>query len=165
LNEFREYLKPKDVIKSDKHFNMQLLVEAFKLYNENYDRFGGWNAPKNNLCWCKVIGFIQRFLPANYAQAFCQGVYYIVESNEKLNRSLKFRYGNNISFFPLDTFPSSRLGFDFAGGVYATMGDAGPGARARKHQPYINFVKQKTSTLHVLMQPRCKRSKTWCSIQ
>ncbi|MDR3491351.1 MAG: hypothetical protein P4M12_04810 [Gammaproteobacteria bacterium] len=114
LNEFREYLKPNCVIKTGKHFNAQLLVEAFKLYDKNYDRFGDYNSHKNILCWRKVIGYIQRFLPASYAQAFVQGVYYIVESGEKLNRSLKFRYENDVSFFPLDSDPSSRLGFDFA---------------------------------------------------
>src|SRR3990167_5534987 len=73
LQAFRDYLeRPQGVIKTGKHFNIQLLVEAFKLYDANYDRFGGWGSHQNNLFWRKVIGYVQRFVPACYAQAFCQ---------------------------------------------------------------------------------------------
>ncbi|WP_267256842.1 hypothetical protein [Coxiella endosymbiont of Ornithodoros maritimus] len=46
------------------HFNIQLLTEAFKLYGRKYDIFGGFGSDKNNLCWRKFIGYLQRFLPA-----------------------------------------------------------------------------------------------------
>lgn len=89
LAEFRNYLNPKGIIKTGKHFNAELLVEAFKLYDENYDCFGGWDSRQNNLFWRKVIGYIERFLPACEAQAFCDGLYHVVEKKKPLSRQLK----------------------------------------------------------------------------
>ena len=115
LVEFRNYLKPGGVIKTGKHFNAQLLLKAFELYDQHYEAFGNtWKSRKNQTAWRKVVGYIQRFLPACYAQAFCQGIYYIVKNREKLHRSLEFRYDKGILFYPLDSDSSSRLGFDHA---------------------------------------------------
>jgi len=111
LAAFREFLKPKGVIKTGKHFNANLLLKAFQLYDENYMDFGHWNSRKNNLCWRKVVGYIQRFLPACYAQAFCQGLYGLVERGDKLKRSLNFLYDPGIFFFPLS---SSGVGYEYA---------------------------------------------------
>jgi hypothetical protein len=76
---FKNYLaqQKERVIKTGKHFNIQLLVEAFKLYEEKYDHLGGFYNRQNNLFWRKVIGTIERYLPACYAQAFCQSIYRI----------------------------------------------------------------------------------------
>jgi len=151
IQAFRDYLevenKGEDVVfKTGKHFNIQLLVEAFKLY----DAFGGWDGRQNNLFWRNVIGYIQRFLPACYAQAFCQGVLYIVEGGEKLNRSLTFRFDrfdNAFVFFPLDSDPSFRLGFDCAMGAPNGSFRILPPARLA-----TTYVKQKTSTLREFTQ-------------
>ncbi len=115
LQTFRDYLEgqTQEVITTGKHFNAQLLISAFELYEQKYNNFGGWDSRKNNLFWCKVIGYIQRFLPACYAQAFCQGLYYLVVKGESLQRSLEFRYGGGV-FFPLDSNPNFRLGVDYA---------------------------------------------------
>ena len=113
LEAFREFLKPKGIIKSGNHFNAELLLTAYQLYDANYDHFGGWNSRKNNLCWRKVIGYIQRFLPACYAQAFCQSLYNHVDCGRKLRRSLEFRYDSGCFFFPLPV-SQSGLGFDYA---------------------------------------------------
>lgn len=51
LNAFRDYIKPEGVITTGEHFNIQLLTETFKLYDRNYDIFGGFGSNKNNLCW------------------------------------------------------------------------------------------------------------------
>jgi hypothetical protein len=77
-------------------FNPFYLLKAFELYDEQFDNFTGndqskWN--RRNLFWCQIIGYIQRHLPACYLQAFAQGIYYIVENNEKLQRNFKFKYG------------------------------------------------------------------------
>jgi hypothetical protein len=119
LDKFIEHLRPKGILRHGKHFNVELLAEAFKSYDDEkrFNDFGGsWDSPKNVLMWRKVIGYIQRYLPANCAQAFCQGLYFIVDDNEKLTRSLKFSLESAVSFFPLDSDPCSRLGFDFAAG-------------------------------------------------
>ncbi len=128
---FRKYLDDENgrgVIKTGKHFNMQLLVDAFNLYVEKYDQFGGnWHSPKNILFWRKIIGGIERYLPACYAQAFCQGVYQIVEDLEKLDRRLALRFDSKVTFYPLDSDPAFRLGEDYAwGGCWAIVGAPPP---------------------------------------
>ena len=127
IQAFRDYLdnenKERSVIRTGKHFNAQLLVKAFNLYVEKYDLFGGnYDSPKNTLFWCKIIGYIERYLPACYAQAFCQGLYHIVECHEKLDRRLTFRYDSEVTFFPLDAGPADpagRLGYHYALDVQA----------------------------------------------
>lgn len=135
LEEFRKYLqsKTKEVITTGKHFNVQMLVEAFNLYDKNYESFGKdfagdcWDSPKNILCWRKVIGYIQRYLPACYAQAFAQGLYYILDKKEPLRRSLEFRSDKGIFFFPIDPNLLTGLGYDYAswGGWGAMRGGTG----------------------------------------
>ena len=168
LNGFRNYLAPKKdpqtnktiPIKTGKHFNMQLLVEAFKLYDQNYDTrtFGGWDSHKNNLCWRKVIGFMQRLLPACTAQASSQGIYYIVEEKEKLRRSFDFRYGGG-SYFPLDSDANFRLGYNFAAGW---CGDWG--RRAERWAGVGKLCQAKTAGVQRIMQQPCNQSKSKCLV-
>ena len=113
LEEFREYLKPKNVIKNGKHFNAEMLLRAFELYDYNYYGFGSYDSPKNNMLLRQVVGYVQRFLPACYAQVFCQGLKNIVLNNEKFRRCLRLPDQPNISIFPLDLNPNYRLGFGF----------------------------------------------------
>ncbi len=105
LAEFRHYLEPKDVITTGKQFNAEFLLHAWKLYIEKYAEkyaaFGGVDSFRDMLFWHKIIGYIRRFLPANLAHAFTQGLYYIVEKGEKLDRSLKLGYDNDIWSFQL----------------------------------------------------------------
>lgn len=120
---FRNYLEPKCPIKYGKHFNAELLAEAFRLYDKNYKSFGNsMDNAKNILCCRKVIGYIQRFLPACYAQAFCGGFYDIAKVGHKLRRSLEFSCQRNDFFFPLDSDSSSRCGYDWAIGRLGGMG-------------------------------------------
>ena len=112
FKQFRKHFKPKDVIVSGKQFNMQMLIRAFELYDQKFDKMGGkWDSAKNMYFWQKVIGYIQRFLPACYASAFCQGLYDVVDENEKLVRSLRFYDG--AAYYPLDSVPASRLGYNW----------------------------------------------------
>lgn len=57
-------------------FNSLHLIKAFDIDNK---QFNAWSWGQRNLFWSQVIGYIQRFLPAYYAQAFCQRLYSIVE--------------------------------------------------------------------------------------
>lgn len=124
IKKFKTYLeqenKGNDVIKTGKHFNHQLLAEAFKLYEDNFDDFGGWNSRKNHLAWRKVIGGIQRWLPAATAMALTHAPYNfhapynIVVVGEKLKRSLEFRFDRGYYFYPLDLNPRFRLGEEYA---------------------------------------------------
>ncbi len=118
LTKFRNYLKPKDIIRNGLHFNIELLSEAFCIYNDAMRRFNTvgdhYKDPVFVLIWRQVIGYIQRYLPANYAHAFCQGLRALVELEEKLKRSLKVTYYTGELFFPLDSDPSFRLGYEYA---------------------------------------------------
>jgi hypothetical protein len=162
IYQFRNYLEPRGVISIGKQFNVGLLEEAFKLYDRKYELFGNrWDSAKNMLFWQKVIGYIQRFLPASYAQAFAQGIYYIVENGEKLKRSLEFRHDKNIFFFPLDSDPHSRLGFDWGG---RGMSQARMGGGPLAPRFYSNLCQAKTTSLQRIMQQRDNHSKSRCSI-
>ena len=123
LQIFRDFLKPKDVIKTKDiiktgtHFNDSLLFSALRHYNDNFNNFGGRNSRKNNLFWRKVIGYIQRFLPACYAQAMCQGLHFIISKDQKLTRSLNITIDskNHYSFFPLvSSGLAASLGYEYA---------------------------------------------------
>jgi hypothetical protein len=131
-----------------KHFNSQLLVEAFKSYNNNYHLFGGWDSYKNNLLWCRVIGHLQRFLPACYAQAFCNGIYNLVEAEKPFDRRLKL--DNGITYFPLDRNPAYRLGIDF--GVYGCASVAcSRGAAPISGKSFEKLCSAKKNSLKKLM--------------
>jgi hypothetical protein len=116
LNEFREYLKPKDIINKGMHFNIELLVVALRSYDNEarFNAFGGrMDSPKNVLMLRQVIGHIQRYLTAFDAYAVCQGNVFCDGSNEKLRSSFRFQNGHDV-FFPLDLNPSFRLGLHYA---------------------------------------------------
>lgn len=144
LQTFRDYLNPKDEpIRKGKHFNIQLLIRAFELYsNENkYRERGGDGSRKNNLIWRKVIGYTQRCLPTCYAQAFAQGLYYIIENEEPLTHSLEFRFKQGHFFFPLR--PSSGLGYEVAAGG-GNMMDSGHSMGARRtRELLLSYVREK----------------------
>jgi hypothetical protein len=108
---FRARFKPGIVI-TGHHFNAQNLIRAFEVYAEQYD---GWRDEQQYLFWRQVIGFIQRLLPAVDAQAFAQGLYYIVEKKEKPRRSFEFSHDKGVNILPLpDPRGGSGLGFDCA---------------------------------------------------
>jgi hypothetical protein len=95
----------------EKIFNPHYLLAAFEAYANKFD----WNTPdwnKSNLFWRQVIGFVQRFLPATYAQAFAYGLYDIVEKKHSCPRLFNFKYDLDFSFYPLGR-SSVGLGFNF----------------------------------------------------
>lgn len=155
IQAFRQYLdeenKGKGVIKTGKHFNMQLLVDAFTLYDEKYHQFGGRNdSPKNVLFFYKIIGYIERYLPACYAQAICQNVYDIIQRKKALKRGLTFPHSPDVTFYPLDSNLGFRLGDEFAvrgGGLY--------GARLADWIRFLQtYVQQKTSMAGRFIRPQ-----------
>ncbi len=159
IHTLRNYLafeNKSNVIQTGKHFNHQLLVEALDLFVQNYNEFGGLNSAKNNAVWRKVIGTIERYIPAATAQTLCTGVGTIVEEKSKLKRSLtlhNYHSGRGISYFPLDTNSDSVLGQDFA--VCSYYGGAGLDATevifdrvaVCKDGVLQNLCQTKTSTL------------------
>ena len=124
LKQFRsnfEKLSHEEII-----FNPQHLLKIFNLYDEFYDRVERTdpNWKKRELFWCHLVGFVQRYLPANIAQVFANpGLYDVVEEKKKNSRVFDFKYGGG-SIFPLSFDSNSGLGYKFAlGGVRA--GDRG----------------------------------------
>ena len=100
-------------------FNPQHLLKAFELYDSQFDRWS-WN--QRDLFWRQVVGFVQRFLPANSAMDFAQGLYNRVEAKEKSKRSFNFTFGGGAIFPPsFDSF--SGLGYEFACGRRAGEGE------------------------------------------
>src|SRR3990167_1903485 len=92
-------------------FNPKHLMKAFELYDQKFDH---WDWPKRDLFWRQVIGFTQRFLPANIAMVFAYSLYDVVDNHEKAPRSFKFRYGEG-AFFPISFGSLSGLGYEYGG--------------------------------------------------
>lgn len=185
IQAFRDYLAAENkgagkIFRTGKHFNHQLLVEAFDLYNQNYDSVGGYDSAKNNAVWRKVIGTIERYVPAATAQALCTGVGTIVDEKGKLQRKLTLHnYHSNraISYFPLDGDSASVLGRDFAVYGYwargARVGGCGvwracaSGLPLRASHVVTKLMSNKNIKLAALMQrpqPQPDRTATGCVI-
>lgn len=100
----------------------------------------------------------QRFLPANIAMDFAQGLCARVENKEKSNRSFNFTYGGG-SIFPLVRGRSlGGLGYNFG----ATAGGGGangawPGYRGGEWgaSRFQNLCQAKTAILGELCGQRC----------
>ena len=120
MNRFREDFTNTSV--HEQIYNSQHLLEALRLYASTLDpaNIEIWNWNKRDLFWRQIVGFCQRFVPTCTAQAFAQGLYYIVKTPEyqghdwtaePLRRSLKCRYGE-WDFYPI-TGMKSGLGFHY----------------------------------------------------
>lgn len=69
LNQFRVAFTERS--QQEKVFNSQHLIKALQLHEENFHR---WNWNQRDLFWRQVIGYVQRFLPANIAQDVPRGL-------------------------------------------------------------------------------------------
>lgn len=109
LNKFRLDLSPRIINNGLFHFNIHNLINAVEVYREHYDK---WTEMQRKLYWQKIAGYLERFLPACYAQVLCQGLENVVRDNEPIKRELKLQ--EDRPYYPLDTKRSNRLGYDFA---------------------------------------------------
>lgn len=116
-------------------------MKAFELYDQ---KFESWNWNQRNLFWRQVIGFTQRFLPANIAMVFAYSLYDVVDNQEKAPRNFKFRYGGG-AFFPLIFDSLSGLGYEYAAGDRCPPTIAGAAAAPRLVF-FKTYVKQKLQT-------------------
>lgn len=156
--------------KQEAVFNPQHLIKAFKLYDEKY---GNWTSNQRDLFWRQVIGYVQRFLPANIAMDFAQGLYARVEMKEKSQRSFHFRYDGGRAIFPLSLDSSlAGLGYDYAAAGYAmSQGALGwwerwQDGRVAEAVAFSNLVSSKNSNLGRIMRPELRDSHpSWCLIQ
>ena len=156
----------KETVKTGRHFNPNLLLKAFQIYDNHYDDYFGndWKDPRAMLFWQQAIGYVQRFMPANYVQAFCDG---LSNTNEKLQkgtpqgRALKFETYQAGRWDPTDFYPlsNSHLGFRFAiyGWRRAAGGGGACGAGCADRQPLLSFeayVNQKQLAYRAYSAPR-----------
>lgn len=117
---FRNHLEPKDVFTTGKHFNHQLHKEAIEIYEANYRAFGG--TIQVDVCWQKVKGYIERFVPACDCHVVVQGADLILEDRQFPERQVAHAYDG--FFFPLDANEHWELGYNYScnpsGGVANT---------------------------------------------
>ncbi|GGI87946.1 hypothetical protein [Legionella impletisoli] len=127
-----------DLTLKEQFFNPLHLIEALNVYNTQFDH---WSWHQRDLFWRQAIGYIQRFTPASYAQAFCQGLYYIIEEKNPRRRSLTFQDDDATYFTPGD---SVGLGFDFAASwLWGNVRSGGPGfLREALAGALLNYVEQ-----------------------
>ena len=144
-------------------FNPQHLITAFELFDS---QFGKWDWNKRNLFWRQVVGFIQRFLPANMAMDFAQGLDNRVKGKEKSKRSFNFTFCGGAIFPPsFDSF--SGLGYDYsvAGSpLNGGLGRAfyGPGGCSCAN--FSNLMSSKNNDLGRIMQFESSSSNPGCCI-
>lgn len=111
LQKFRKAFT--ELSRTETVWNPQHFIEALKQYDVNYGEFGGReNSPKNMLIWRQVIGYTQRFFPANVAMDIVQGVFDRVKRKQKPLRSFNFQYGRG-AILPLSV-AHTGIGYEFA---------------------------------------------------
>ena len=156
LNKFRAAFT--DLSHGEKIFNPHYLLAAFEAYVNKFD----WNNPdwnKLDLFWRQVIGFVQRFLPATYAQAFAYDLFDIVENKHSCPRSFNYRYNSDFSFYPLsDSF--TWLGFNFACRAQVACDRSGGGRATRLEirclrANFQNLCRTKTTSFQNLSRGEC----------
>lgn len=105
--------KLKHTIENGWAFNIKILLNALKLYIENFDALGDAHSHKNLAFWGQIIGYLQRFIPACYAHVLCEGLRKLTRKNFQYKRVL---ITPNIpyTFFPLDSDPEFLLGSNCA---------------------------------------------------
>jgi hypothetical protein len=109
IAEWKEYLEPKGMTETGKHWNARLKYVALQIdWDEWYNT--SW---KNDLFYDVGVGSIDTHAPTNWAMAEAQGLSYLLADGggEKFNRSLKYRNSNG-SYYPLSSVPGFHLGSD-----------------------------------------------------
>jgi hypothetical protein len=149
-----------EIIRTGRHFNPDVLQRAFQMYDNYFADI--YTDPPALLFWQQVVGYIQRFLPANYMQAFCDEGLSITEEKlrkgEPQGRSLRIdvwdSHRNNWSTVNIYPLSSSSLGSDFAiygrsqhcAGVHLTSAALWPVAVFSKLISIKNSVCGRTNT-------------------
>ena len=105
ISQFQECMKQERTVTEGFHFNHYDLFNAYQAYAAKYDTMQNKN--NRDLFLNKVIGYIQRQMPANYAQAYCKGLHHFIDTGEvSTDRELTLLGGS--------PFYSDALGVDAA---------------------------------------------------
>ena len=167
LNRFREQFATRS--NKEKIFNPYHLLRAYEAFDELWDQGqhgdDNTNDKKIDLCLRQMVGFIQRFVPACYAQAFIQGLLHLVKvenyqnddwHHKALERTLKFKYNQGAYFSePLAVAVCDGLGFDFAVDCRAECKPKRWGmSRMQVSLFFKNFCQTKTEGFQSIISPK-----------
>lgn len=173
LEEFRREFA--EISCSEKIFNPHHLLRAYELLAQFASQFEthNWDDQKRiyfkrgELFFDLIIGYIQRFVPSCYAQAFAQHLDCLVKTNyqpeswcaEPFKRDFTIR-NTKFSYFPLRDEEGYRLGFDFG------IGQQNGGWRYERYaERFIEgFVAQKQQAFETMLSgchdDQCRSSVT-----
>ncbi len=121
ITSFREQFTA--VSLEEKFFNPEHLINAYIIFDQHYDN---WRSPQRQAFFSLIIGYMQRFLPAFYAQAYCQGLLNVNLEEKNFKRSLKLEDGSLM--LPL----ADGSGLGFTHGIYLWHGFAVAAASATR---------------------------------
>ncbi len=142
LDDFRDHLKPKAVIKTGAQSYGYLYVHAIQLYNTHCGSCDpNWNHEKRHIVENKVIWTLERYIPACLAQAVINYWDVIVKGKE-LPRyfNLDGRRSGGLFWYPLDARPNSFFAKMPRGQAWW---DGFPASARRAPRYLMNYLKQK----------------------
>ena len=149
-----------DKIVKEKGFPFQALLNAYEIYDKNYDP---WTIGQCKLFSVKVIGYLQRLSPAWLKKALAKGIYNIPENGKMCGDTFTLQSGESID--PAREVPNSGLGFYFCVNIFGgraqgagTMWLRGGGVLVEK------LFRAKTAELGELMQQRPEPKTVSCVI-
>lgn len=100
IEQFKNDFSPEIIKRGQKHFNMQILFNAYQVYINNY---GAWSFAQSYLYLSEIITCLLKKVPASYAQAYCQGLDKLIDGQHLLKRNLKLYDGTNFYFADLES--------------------------------------------------------------
>ncbi len=171
---FRKDWAPRILTKPCMHYNYASLQHAFELLEREWDdlyKTGDNGYDKIRLVWRQLIGFEMRRLPGIDRCVMAQGLYYVIEEQEVVARSYKFKNSDSDGDFPVISTDDSfdGLGGDFSVGIFgwpwgetevdATMVLFGVG----NSTVWQTFMSNKNFKLAELMQSQPVPQPTWMS--
>lgn len=162
LANFKKAFISKNKITRGNHFDIALLWKAYEKYETHYYQFGHWASPKNILLACQVIGYLHCFLPANFAQAFCEGLDSALgnkKNHRPQKRSLKFSSSEG-DFFPLNSNGKTSLGREclagFCGGkLFVMVANVGVKTFKQLCQLKLMALQNLCKSSSITVKPKC----------
>jgi hypothetical protein len=148
-------------IEKGMHFRSNTLLETYNAYVEAAAQ---WNYDYNKCALFEdgVLSSVLFYAPANDAQRFSQGLYYLQDQkpSEKFTRSLALRIGKNNFYLVV-----GGLSLDFSLSGSSVDIDRGTRGRGRVGwRAFTNLMSNKNSLLAELMQRVAHRPKSQCVI-
>jgi len=151
IHQFRKHVKESNrLITSGYQFNDQLLVEAFRLYVDIFDTFYRKGTRQIHFAWYQIVGYVERFMPANYVPTFYQGILDTMGFDDMPPRSHILHFGKLLP----------RMGNDLALGMRFQY----PAGQALGTLCCVReFCYKKISAVQTIMWPD-RQAKSYCLI-